>query len=389
MNVSPKKIPMVDLVGQYRRLQLEIDAAMSAVLEAGDFIQGSSVKMLEQELCEYLSVEHTVTCGNGTDALQLAFMALDLPKGSEVILPSFAYAALAEVILLLGLTPIFAEVNPQTYLMDPADVALKVSNKTKAIAPVHLFGAVCDMDAIVAIAHEHGLYVVEDAAQAIGSYYQGNRVQGFAGTMGTVGTTSFFPSKNLGCYGDGGAVFCRDSVLAGKIRQLANHGQSTKYIHDIVGVNSRLDTLQAAILRVKLGHLTDFNQRRFRIAKNYQRSLESLQELGLVELPKLDEEIIGKKSMLLGHVFHQYTIKLVSYEKREAFRQFLSDSGIPTMVYYPLPLHRQKAYFQSVSIPITEQLCNSVVSLPICPELSLEAQNRIVTTIEAFFKLPK
>lgn len=385
MNSQPHSISMVNLVRQYQRYQTEIDAAMGSVLEVGDFIQGNAVKELESDLCQHLSVKHTITCGNGTDALQLAFMALDLPQGCEVIIPSFAYAALAEVVLLLGFVPVFAEVDPHTYLIDPDDIARKITEKTKAIAPVHLFGLVCNMDAILEIAQNRGLYVVEDAAQAIGAFYRGEKFQGFAGTLGTVGTTSFFPSKNLGCYGDGGAVFCSSDSLALIIRQLANHGQSSKYIHDIVGVNSRLDTLQAAVLRVKLKHLEAFNRARAGIADRYCAGLKELVDEGNLVLPQSNPKM-ENGSTKLSHVFHQFTLRLTVHEKREAFRQFLAQAAVPTMVYYPLPLHRQKAYFQSVGLTITENLCNSVLSLPICPELSVEEQDYIIATIVDFFK---
>jgi UDP-2-acetamido-2-deoxy-ribo-hexuluronate aminotransferase len=383
-----QRIGMLDLVGQYRRLQSEIDAAMDSVLERGDFIQGSSVTLFEQELADYLSVPHVISCGNGTDALQLAFMALDLPAGSEVILPSFAYAALAEVILLLGLSPVFVEVNPSTYLIQESAIEAAITTKTRVIAPVHLFGCMANMDAIMDIAHRYNLYVVEDAAQAIGSYYSGVSVRGFAGTLGTVGTTSFFPSKNLGCFGDGGAVFCSNLELATRIRQLANHGQSTKYIHDIVGINSRLDTLQAAVLRVKLGHLDDFHAKRLTIAQRYVDGLQPLQDQGLLQLPCFSGINSHHSELNSTHVFHQFTLRIIAHEKRDAFRQFMSDRGIATMVYYPLPLHRQNAYFQKVALPVTEELCSQVVSLPICPELRVEAQQEIILNVKEFFQKP-
>jgi dTDP-4-amino-4,6-dideoxygalactose transaminase len=407
MSTENQPIAMLDLVGQYRRLQPEIDAAMSSVLQAGDFIQGKSVKQFEVELADYLSVDHVISCGNGTDALQLAFMALKLPKGSEVIIPSFAYAALAEVILLLDLVPVYVEVDAQDYTMKVEEIEQLITPSTKVIAPVHLFGRLANMDGIMSIANKYNLHVIEDAAQAIGAYYQGAEYKGFAGTIGTVGTTSFFPSKNLGCFGDGGAVFCKDAVLAREIRQLANHGQSTKYIHDVVGINSRLDTLQAAVLRVKLNYLNEFSFNRIKIALNYCSQLRKFEDCGRIRLPLTAKECVGFSNLLgvdgsgrksnqgetvqgstvklSGHVFHQFTLQVIAYEKRDALRQFLLDRGISTMVYYPLPLHRQKAYYQEVALPETERLCKSVLSIPICPELSEERQQRIITSIEEFF----
>ncbi len=408
MSTENQPIAMLDLVGQYRRLQPEVDAAISSVLQVGDFIQGKSVKQYETELADYLSVKHVVSCGNGTDALQLAFMALKLPKGSEVIIPSFAYAALAEVVLLLDLVPVYVDVDAHDFTMKVEEIEQHITPKTKVIAPVHLFGRLANMDGIMSIAQKYNLHVIEDAAQAIGAYYSGERFRGFAGTIGTVGTTSFFPSKNLGCFGDGGAVFCNDSILAGEIRQLANHGQSTKYIHDVVGINSRLDTLQAAVLRVKLSYLNEFSFNRIKIALNYCSQLRDLEVMGQIRLP-LNEmestglsdlqgfdnlvkrtpqgEMAGGSSTLLSwHVFHQFTLQVLAYEKRDALRQFLLDRGISTMVYYPLPLHRQKAYYQEVDLPGTERLCKSVLSIPICPELGENEQQRIITSIKDFFK---
>lgn len=408
MSTENQPIAMLDLVGQYRRLQPEVDAAISSVLQAGDFIQGKSVKQFETDLADYLSVKQVVSCGNGTDALQLAFMALKLPKGSEVIIPSFAYAALAEVVLLLDLVPVYVEVDAHDYTMKVEEIEQQITPRTKVIAPVHLFGKLANMDSIMSIANKYNLYVIEDAAQAIGAYYQGAEYQGFAGTIGTLGTTSFFPSKNLGCFGDGGAVFCNDPILAGEIRQLANHGQSTKYIHDVVGVNSRLDTLQAAVLRVKLNYLNEFSFNRIKIALNYCSQLRDLEVTGQIRLPLTVDECKGLSHSLgiwgsgrrtspgeteegisvavSGHVFHQFTLQVIAYEKRDTLRQFLLDRDISTMVYYPLPLHRQKAYYQEVDLPGTERLCKSVLSIPICPELGENEQLRIITSIKDFFK---
>lgn len=371
-------IMMVDLVKQYQRLESEMDAAMKQVLHQGNFIQGKEVRMFEQELAAYMeNAAEVISCGNGTDALQLAFMALDLPKNAEVILPAFTYAALAEVVLLLGLKPVFVDVDINTYLIDIESIESAITANTKVIAVVHLFGQMANMDAVMGLAKKHNLFVVEDAAQAIGSYYSGEMVSGFAGTIGDVGTTSFFPSKNLGCYGDGGAVFTRNKDLAKKITSLANHGQNNKYYHEWVGINSRLDTIQAAILRVKLQHLQSFTETRQNRANAYRQGLQMLVEAGHIILPELEANST--------HVYHQFTFRLTVGEKREALRKFLLDNGISSMVYYPLPLHHQNAYRQDVELPVSEGLCESVLSLPICPELSIENQQKIIEKMQLFF----
>lgn len=366
---------MVDLQGQYARLSVEIDQAMQQVLQRADFIQGGAVRALEAALAQRYEVKHVVGCANGTDALQLAFMALDLPAGSEVITPAFSYAALAEVLLLLGLKPVFVEVNPDTFLMDVAAVEALITEKTRAIAPVHLYGQMVSMEPLLALAQKHNLYVVEDAAQAIGSQYCTPGEHGFAGTMGHIGTTSFFPSKNLGCYGDGGAMFTNDDVLAKKLRQLANHGQSVKYQHDVVGLNSRLDTLQAAVLMVKLNHLSDFEKRRRAVAHRYDAGLGDLQGIA-----------VPSRTVDSSHVFHQYTLKCENREMRDALKVYLAEQGIPSMIYYPMPLHWQTAYKQVVNLPVSEDLCTRVLSLPICPELDEEQQDYITHNIRNFIQ---
>lgn len=369
---------MVDLPKQYQRFESEIDLAVKTVMMNGSFIQGADVGLFEQELSAFMQHStNVIACGNGTDALQLAFMSLDLPPGSEVIMPAFTYAALAEVVLLLGLKPVFVDVDPKTYLIDIQSLKQAITLQTKVIAVVHLFGQMANMDAIMDLAIAHQLYVVEDAAQAIGCYYSGTKFSGYAGTIGDVGTTSFFPSKNLGCYGDGGAVFTRDGELAKIIRSLANHGQEKKYYHERVGINSRLDTIQAAILRVKLAYLSDFNELRLQKAQVYLSGLKNLAEQGHIELPDIAENS--------QHVFHQFTIQIHVGEKRDMLRKFLLDNGIPSMVYYPLPLHRQNAYLQEKAIPVAEALCNKVLSLPICPELSDENQQYIIQKLNDFF----
>lgn len=370
-----RSIQMVDLQGQYARLASEIDVAIQQVLQRADFIQGGAVRALEAALSDRYEVKHVIGCANGTDALQLAFMALDLPAGSEVITPAFSYAALTEVLLLLGLKPVFVEVDPDTFLMDVSAVEAAITPKTKAIAPVHLYGQMVSMEPLMALANKHNLYVVEDAAQAIGSQYCTPGAHGFAGTMGHIGTTSFFPSKNLGCYGDGGALFTNDEALATRLRSLANHGQTVKYQHDLVGMNSRLDTLQAAVLLAKLTHLSDFEKRRRAVAHRYD---EGLAGLSGIEVPK--------RTVDSSHVFHQYTLKCENREQRDALKAHLFTQGIPSMIYYPIPLHWQTAYKQVVNLPVSEDLCTRVLSLPMCPELAIEQQEYIVNNIRNFIQ---
>ena len=370
-----RNIQMVDLQGQYTRLSVEIDQAMKQVLQDADFIQGGAVRRFESALAERYEVKHVIGCANGTDALQLAFMALDLPVGSEVITPAFSYAALTEVILLLGLKPVFAEVDASTFLMDLAALEGLITENTRAIAPVHLYGQMVSMEPLLALAKKHNLYVVEDAAQAIGSQYCTPSEHGFAGTMGHIGTTSFFPSKNLGCYGDGGAIFTNDDALAKKLRRLANHGQTVKYQHDVVGLNSRLDTLQAAVLLAKLPYLSEFEKQRRAVAARYDAALAEIVGLS-----------VPQRTVDSSHVFHQYTLKCDSEAIRDALKKHLMDHGIPSMIYYPIALHRQTAYKQVVNLPVSEDLCNRVLSLPICPELNIEQQDYIIHNIRNFIQ---
>jgi dTDP-4-amino-4,6-dideoxygalactose transaminase len=370
-----RNIQMVDLQGQYTRLSVEIDQAMKQVLQDADFIQGGAVRRFESALAERYEVKYVIGCANGTDALQLAFMALDLPAGSEVITPAFSYAALTEVILLLGLKPVFAEVDASTFLMDLAALEGLITENTRAIAPVHLYGQMVSMEPLLALAKKHNLYVVEDAAQAIGSQYCTPSEHGFAGTMGHIGTTSFFPSKNLGCYGDGGAMFTNDDALAKKLRRLANHGQTVKYQHDVVGLNSRLDTLQAAVLLAKLPYLSEFEKQRRAVAARYDAALGEIVGLS-----------VPQRTVDSSHVFHQYTLKCDSEAMRDALKKYLMDLGIPSMIYYPIALHRQTAYKQVVNLPVSEDLCNRVLSLPICPELNIEQQDYIIHNIRNFIQ---
>lgn len=373
-----RSIKMVDLQAQYARLSFEIDQAMKEVLLIADFIQGSAVIALERALAERYSVKHVISCANGTDALQLAFMALELPKGAEVITPAFSYAALAEVLLLLELQPVFVDVDPNTFLMDVSAVEALITDKSVAIAPVHLYGQMVSMEPLLALAKKYNLKIVEDAAQAIGSQYCTQGEHGFAGTMGHIGTTSFFPSKNLGCFGDGGAIFTNNDALAQKMRSMANHGQSVKYQHDILGLNSRLDTLQASVLMAKLPHLGDFEYRRRMVAQRYDVALDGLRGLK-----------IPARTIDSSHVFHQYTLLCETEELRDSLRSFLAEKNIPTMIYYPKPLYAQKAYHQFVNLPISDDLCNCVLSLPMCTELELEQQDYIIYNIQNFIQNSK
>jgi len=359
---AESKIDMVDLRSQYLRLKPEIDAAMMRVVDSAAFIRGPDVDAFELELAAYTGSPHVVTCANGTDALQVALMALGLKPGDEVITPDFTYFATAEVIALLGLRPVLVDVEPDTFCIDVAQCERAITSRTRAIVPVHLFGQCADMEPLLAIAKRHGVFVVEDNAQAIGAVYtfsNGTRMQ--AGTMGDIGTTSFFPSKNLGCFGDGGALLVRDADVAARVRTIANHGQTKKYVHDVVGVNSRLDTIQAAILRVKLKHLDDFAARRHALAAAYDAALEGL---GGIARPT--------RRPSSTHVFHQYTVR-VGEGRRAELASRLSATGIPTQVYYPIPLHDQRAFDGMVSNgswPVSTMLANGVLSLPMHTEFS-------------------
>jgi UDP-2-acetamido-2-deoxy-ribo-hexuluronate aminotransferase len=377
--VLPKKpIQMVDLATQYQRIKPEVDAALERVLTSTAFINGPEVKEFERELAAYLGVGHVVACANGTDALQIAMMALGLEPGDEVITPSFTFVATVEVIALLGLVPVFAEVRADSFNMDPEDVARKVTARTKAIVPVHLFGQTADMDGILAVARAHDLFVIEDNCQAVGSDHGSGQNLRKAGTIGHIGTTSFFPSKNLGCYGDGGALFTHDEELAKKVRRVCNHGSDVRYYHEVVGVNSRLDSLQAAILRVKLKHLDDYAKARQATAAAYDQAFQNILPLHL-----------PARSAYSTHVFHQYTLR-VGNGQRDALKQHLEAHGVPAMVYYPVPCHLQKAYADDRcplgSLPVTEALAKQVLSLPMSTELDGEQIAHITSAVKKFFK---
>lgn len=354
---------MVDLVSQYEKIKPEIDKAVLDVIASSAFINGPEVKSFQAELEKYLDAKHVIPCANGTDALQIAMMALNLQPGDEVITGNFTYVATAEVIALLKLKPVLVDVFEDTFTIDPAAVEKAITPKTKAIVPVHLFGQCAKMEEIMAIAKKHNLYVIEDVAQAIGADYSfadGSKKK--AGTIGDIGCTSFFPSKNLGCYGDGGAIFTDNDDVAKKIRMVANHGQSVQYYHDEIGVNSRLDSMQAAILRIKLRHLDEYAAARNKVAAYYDKAFANH--------PKVKIPVRDPKST---HVFHQYTLVLNGVD-RTAMRDFLAAKGIPSMIYYPVPLHLQKAYmdprYKEGDFPVTEHLCKNVISLPMHTEMS-------------------
>jgi UDP-2-acetamido-2-deoxy-ribo-hexuluronate aminotransferase len=371
-----ENIKMVDLHSQYLRIKQEVDKAIEQVLTSTAFIQGPQVSEFASALGRHVGSEYVIPCANGTDALQIALMALDLQPGDEVILPVHTYVATAEVIALLRLVPVFIDVDENTFNVDTNQIESKITRRTKAIVPVHLYGQCADMELILEIAQKYGLFVVEDTAQALGADYTfSDGTIEKAGTMGVIGTTSFFPSKNLGCFGDGGAIFTSDSDLAGKIKMIANHGQRIKYHHDIIGINSRLDTLQAAILSVKLKYLDEYTRKRNEVASFYD-----------MELPKSWLQI-PFRSVNSTHVFHQYTCKVLSRNRSE-FQKHLEAHRIPSMIYYPVPLHLQKAYKRSEypegSFPVTEKLSQNVISLPMHTEMTKDELQYIVSTIKAF-----
>lgn len=371
MNIS-----MVDLKTQYRNIKDEIDREVLGVIESTQFIGGPRVSGFQQNLEAYLGVRHVIPCANGTDALQIAMMALGLKPGDEVIVPAFTYVATAEVIGLLGLTPVMTDVDPDTFNIRADHVEAAITPRTKAIVPVHLFGQSADLEPIMALAQKHNLFVIEDNAQAIGSDYvfsDGTRKK--TGTIGHFGCTSFFPSKNLGCYGDGGALMTNDDELAAAARMIANHGQSKQYYHDKIGVNSRLDAIQAAILDVKLKHLDAYCDARRKAADYYDRAFSGVSAL--------KTPFRHPKST---HVFHQYTLQLLDGD-RDALKSHLQAHGIPCMIYYPLPLYDQdafKGWWNGERLPVTEQLCRSVFSLPMHTELTEEVLEKITSTVASF-----
>ncbi|MGA9326098.1 MAG: DegT/DnrJ/EryC1/StrS family aminotransferase [Salegentibacter sp.] len=373
-----KKIQMVDLKGQYEGIKDQVNESLQEVLESTAFINGPQVQQFQKELEEYLGVKHVIPCANGTDALQIAMMGLGLKPGDEVITADFTFAATVEVIALLQLTPVLVDVMPDTFNIDPEAIEKAITPKTKAIVPVHLFGQSADMDAIMSIAEKHNLYVIEDNAQAIGgNFHSATGKTSKTGTIGHVGATSFFPSKNLGCYGDGGAIFTNDDELAHTLRGVVNHGMYERYHHDVVGVNSRLDSMQAGVLRAKLPKLDAYNEARRDAASRYDEAFGG-QENIIVPFRKSEKDT---------HVYHQYTLRITN-GKRDALVKHLQEKGIPCGVYYPIPLHSQKAYaderYEEKNFEVTNRLVKEVISLPMHTELDAEQIDYIAKTVIEF-----
>ncbi len=372
-----KKIQMVDLKGQYEKIKEEVDRGIHQVIDSTQFVNGQAVKDFQTDLEKYLGVKHVIPCGNGTDALQVAMMSLGLRPGDEVITSDFTFVATVEVIALLGLTPVLVDVDPLTFNIDPEAIERAITPKTKAIVPVHLFGQSADMDAVMDIAHRHNLFVIEDNCQAIGADFISK--EGWTkktGTIGHIGCTSFFPSKNLGCYGDGGAIFTNDDEIAHQLRGIVNHGMFVRYYHDYVGVNSRLDSIQAAVLKAKLPHLDEYCNARRIAAEYYDKAFENHPNL-----------IIPTRFAKSTHVFHQYTLISKGVD-RAALIDFLGKSDIPAMIYYPVPLHMQKAYidprYKEGDFPVTESLSLTVFSLPMHTELDEEQLHLITSKVLEF-----
>lgn len=373
-----REIQMVDLKAQYEKIGPEIDAAIKSVINSSAFIKGPEVKLFEEELRDYMGVKHVISCGNGTDALQIAFMALGLKPGDEVITTDFTFVATIEVVGLLGLKPVIVEPDHASFNISVNAITKAISSRTRAIIPVHLFGQCADMENIMNIARENNLMVIEDGAQATGAdffFSDGNIKK--ACTIGIAGTTSFFPSKNLGCYGDGGAMFTDDDYLARKLRSIANHGMKIRYHYNDIGINSRLDTIQAAILRVKLKYLDQYNRSRREAANRYDQALA-----------RCDKISIPCRVPYSSHIFHQYTIRIKN-GKRDELKKYLEEKKIPSMVYYPAPLHMQEAYhylgYRDNDFPVTSALCSEVLSLPMHPELDKEQTDYITQAVLKFF----
>lgn len=374
---------MVDLRGQYQTIQADINRRLQQIIESGAFVGGAAVSEFAHQLANYLSVAHVIPCANGTDALQIALMAAGLQAGDEVITVSFTFVATTEVIALLGLKPVFVDIDPHTYTLDTKQIEAAITPRTKCIIPVHLYGQCADMQPIMEIARRHNLYVIEDNAQAIGAYYYASDgTTQKAGTIGHIGCTSFYPSKNLGCYGDGGALFTNDSTIADNLRVIANHGQREKYTSELVGVNSRLDAMQAAVLSAKLPHLPQYTAARQRAAQYYDAHLADLPQLTL-----------PYRAPYSSHVFHQYTVQCRNEQTRDALRQYLQTAGVPTMIYYPVPAHQQPAYraycHPKSALPHTEHAAKTVLSLPMHTELSEEQLAYIAEQVRQFFYLNK
>ncbi len=372
-----KKIQMVDLITQYENIKSDVDTAIQEILSKAQFINGPYVKQFQSDMEEYLGVKHVIPCANGTDALQIALMSLDLQPGDEVITPSFTYIATTEVIALLRLKPVFVDVNEDDFCMDVEHLKKVITSKTKAIVPVHLYGQAANMEEIMKIADEKGIKVIEDNAQAIGCDYKfSDGTIRKTGTIGHIGATSFFPSKNLGCYGDGGAIFTNDDELAAKMRMIANHGQSERYYHDVVGCNSRLDSIQAAVLVVKLKKLDEYIAARNKVAEYYDN-----------ELSKIPGIRVPERTPQSNHVFHQYTLQLEGID-RDGLHKFLAEKDVPSMIYYPVPGHKQKMFTSfgvaDSNLPVTDTLTEKVLSLPIHTEMEQEQLVFICEAIKEF-----
>ena len=373
-----REIQMVDLRAQYEKIGTQIDEAIKSVLNSAAFIKGPDVKLFEEELQRYMGVKHVVSCANGTDALQLAMMALGLKPGDEVITTNFTFIATVEVIALLGLKPVIVDPDPDSFNISVEAIKRAITQKTRAIIPVHLFGQCADMESIMDLTSKHNIFIIEDAAQATGADYIFNDGDiRKAGTIGNIGTTSFFPSKNLGCYGDGGALYTNDDDLAKKLRSIANHGMKVRYYHDDIGINSRLDSIQAAVLRVKLKYLSQFNISRRAVADQYD---EAFAGCNYFQVPE--------RVPWSSHIFHQYTIR-VKNGLRDDLKKFLESKNIPSMIYYPSPLHIQEAYkylgYTEKDFPVTTALCKEVLSLPMHPDMEQEQLDYIILTILQFF----
>ena len=375
-----KKINMVDLNGQYRKIRWQVNREIKKVINSSSFINGPIVKEFQNNLQKYVDVKHVIPCANGTDALQIALMALELKSGDEIITTNFSFASTIEVILLLGLKPVVVDIDPRTFNINPSLIQDKITDKTKAIIPVHLYGQSCRMEEILEITNKNNLQIIEDNAQALGSKYKfSNSQRQMSGSIGDIATTSFFPSKNLGCYGDGGAIFTNSDNLAYKMRGIVNHGMYERYYHDEIGVNSRLDSIQAAILNVKLKYLDKYNKRRQEAANHYNAAFENIDQ---IEVPFIESDIDS-------HVYHQYTLKIIN-GKRDELADHLLKNNIPFGIYYPLGFHEQKAYKQEFvsdnDFPVTNKVKNQVISLPMHTELSKKQIKFISNTIISFFE---
>jgi UDP-2-acetamido-2-deoxy-ribo-hexuluronate aminotransferase len=377
--LPPESISLLDLAAEHAPYQAELDAAWQATVQEAAFIQGPAVGQFAAELGAHLGGAHVVPCANGTDALTLAMMSLNLPAGAEVIVPAFTYVATLEAAALLGLRPVLVDVLPDTFNIDPAAVRAALTPRTGVIVAVHLFGQCADLEELNVICQAAGIALIEDNAQALGAAFTfASGATAHAGAVGEVGTTSFFPSKNLGCFGDGGALFTRDAARAQLLHQLANHGQSQKYHHQRIGLNSRLDTLQAALLRVKLRHLPAAQAARQAVAARYDAAFEAILDL---QIPARD--------LRSTHVFHQYTLRVEDVGQRNALQQHLKQHGVPSAIYYPLPVHQQPAYgylgYQAGDFPVAERLCQQVLSLPVHPALTVVQQGHVIQSVRAFF----